>query len=213
MKCMTFIVLANVLMISCSRTGKCLVAYDEIRLAEKLPVEIQQICDFSLDGYPFDLKRSDCATLLREGGVEAAVDYILCNANYSSYHLLMALRDQSPDLLNEIPLHFQAAIICHYMRYIKVFNEFDFTRSGAVESSGGSYLLSLGDVAVPYLKSNLNVNVEVVVAGTSRAMHVHENRYRVCDYCLFYLHVIDGTSFEIPDSIDQRDNLISTLCK
>jgi hypothetical protein len=141
-----------------------------------------------------------------------AKNYVIAHNDYSSYHLLMALREHAPDTYDEIPNETKAAILSSALRELIFLN--DFGRLDPQEGYDGptaKALLNTGQIAVSFLEGTLDDKKDAPLLGSEASALSRLYSFRRCDFALRYVSLLLGHSPSFSPIIGQRDQQIVTL--
>src|SRR5262249_44860644 len=85
--------------------------------------------------------------------IRSATNYVLSNPNYSSYHLLMGIREQQPESYKSIPTRTKTDVLCSALGNLMYFNDW-----GSLSHNGESAkaLIETGTEAVGALRPFLD---------------------------------------------------------
>ncbi|HTA85463.1 MAG TPA: hypothetical protein VK729_04275 [Silvibacterium sp.] len=89
---------------------------------------------------------------LAEEGLRPAVDYILNHPDFTSYHLLFALKDRSEPAFASIPAAVRARVLCSALSNLKYLNDWGHLTVSPKHGPAMSALIATGEAALPCLK-------------------------------------------------------------
>lgn len=143
--------------------------------------------------------------------MEMAAAYVKSNPDVSSYHLLMALRKQAPQVYQDIPDTTKARVLCDAFAKVDYFNDFKLLGGPEIYYNSANALVSLGKVAIPLLQKLLQDRRETLALGSIDATGSLIQRYRRCDWAYMYVVFILGRKPVLPHDLAERDKLIAEL--
>jgi hypothetical protein len=89
---------------------------------------------------------------LPEEEQSAAVDYILNHPDFTSYHLLFALKDRSEAAYNSIPATTRAGVLCSALSNLKYLNDWGHLAVSPKDGLAMTALIATGEAALTCLK-------------------------------------------------------------
>jgi hypothetical protein len=130
---------------------------------------------------------------LLNGDVPEALAYITKHADYTSYHLLTALRKFYPAFYRSVPNEEKSAILCSALRTSTALNDWgQFTPSTSVDGQSAKALLETGKVALKYLAPILDDGSPAILFGSEEATMSVIYAYRRKDFAYRYASLILG---------------------
>jgi hypothetical protein len=146
-----------------------------------------------------------------------ALEHINEHRNYTSYHLLMALRLYFPDAYKLIPDDTKAAILCSALREIHALNDWGvYTRSTAYDSESAVALLETREASLKYLALLLDDDSPATLYGSANATVSIVLKYRRKDFAFRYYSLINGvpaTFFHDPETRDIEINKLRNVLR
>ena len=143
-----------------------------------------------------------------------ADSYIQCHPDFTSYHLLLALRQQSPLAYGKVPDGVKAKILCQALSRLLCLNDFGYLEpSESYDDVAGRAIIELGAPALPRLVQLLKDKNEAPLCGSQPATLFSAFRYRRADFAYRYIMLILGRRPTFPVDPAERDKLIDELHK
>lgn len=144
--------------------------------------------------------------------VQAASAYVRQHAGVSSYHLLMALREQAPEVYATIPDVTKGRILCDALEKVASLNDFGILRpSGSHDGVAAWAIVEVGDAAISCLRALLDDRREGALFGSREAATSKMYQYRRADFAYRYLMLIIGREPTFAANPEDRDDLIDEL--
>jgi hypothetical protein len=148
--------------------------------------------------------------------------FIETHRDYRSYHLLMALRRDSPDTYKETPVEVRAAILSSALREMGLYNdwgdldpEYWAKFMTQPEKSPGCRparaLMEIGTPAIPYLVPILEDRRDAWLAGSEEATYSIDCRYRKADWAHMFISRILKVPYPFNEDPGERDKSIAKL--
>jgi hypothetical protein len=138
--------------------------------------------------------------------------YVSSHPDWTSYHILMALRDHYPASYDRLSVTTKAAVLCSALARTTVHNDWGYLDSeGSWESGSAQALLALGPSALRYLRPLLDDRTRAYLAGSKEATTSESYRYRVCDFAYNYVCLILGWPRKFDVDPKERDKEIESL--
>jgi hypothetical protein len=136
--------------------------------------------------------------------------HIKQHPDYSSFHMLMALRRHHAEEYKTVAAETKSAILADALKQAHIFNNF-----GHLDSTNdlGKEWIELGTPAINSLGQILDDKRSAPHIGSEDATMSSVYSYRRCDYAYRYIMLIRGESPAFPRSVDVRDTQIEDLKK
>ena len=152
------------------------------------------------------------AALPNDTDIVVAERYVRDHADYTAYHLLFLLHDQSPKAYEAIPADTKARVLCSALANCTLMNDWGYLApEGCQDSVSAKALLALGDAALPYLEPQLDDMREAYLFGSEEATVSFDLGYRRADFAYRYSMLILGHNPAFPGDPAERDKLIDAL--
>jgi hypothetical protein len=111
---------------------------------------------------------------------KAAVDYILNHPDFTSYHLLFALKDRSELAFDSIPPSVRARVLCSALSNLNYLNDWGHLAVSPKEGLAMTALIATGEAALPCLKPLLEDRRPAPFFGSADATVA--TQYRRADF-------------------------------
>jgi hypothetical protein len=142
---------------------------------------------------------------------KAAVDYILKHPDFTSYHLLFALKDRSEPAFDSIPASTRARVLCSALSNLKYLNDWGHLAVSPKEGLAMRALAATGDAALPCLKPLLEDRRPAPFFGSADATVAAQ--YRRADFAYHAAaRILNEKPVFAADSKD-RDHEIARLAE
>ena len=140
--------------------------------------------------------------------------YVIGHPAISSYHLLMALRDQRPRAYAQITDEIKAKVLCNAMARLAFLNDFGYLDpSESYDDMAGKAIIEVGKPALPCLVRLLEDRSEAPLSGSQPATLFAAFHYRRADFAYRHIMLILGRRPTFPADLAERDKLIGELQK
>lgn len=162
-------------------------------------------------------KAVDESSLLNEnplmaGDVPEAVAYIKKHADYTSYHLLLAVRKYYPASYKEVSTDDKVAILCSALKNSTYLNDWGILYiSDSFDGETAKAFLETGKTALKSLAVILDDDESVPLFGSKEATTSKTYAYRRKDFAYRYASLILGESPVFHADPKERDKDIETL--
>lgn len=148
------------------------------------------------------------------GQLRAAKQYVEENPDLSSYHLLLLLRQQAPDLYASISPSTKAAVLCAGLEQNRFLNDWgNLKPAGSFDRSAATALVETGKTCMPYLRRLLDDKRAAPLFGSAEATTSHVYRYRRADFAYRYAMLILKRDPDFDQDANERDRSIMGLKK
>jgi hypothetical protein len=146
-------------------------------------------------------------------GARAAAHRIRARPDASSFHLLLALRRESPETYDGLPGQLRAEVLTDALRTLSMLNDFSWMEPGGPghDWSAGRALLELGDAARAPLVALLDDDRPARLGGSEAATLSMLHDYRRADYAYRYLSKLLGRDPVFAAQPAQREAAIRAL--
>jgi len=140
------------------------------------------------------------STLLNEnplmaGDIPEALGYIKKHTDYTSYHLLLAVRKYYPSSYKDVPTDDKVAILCSALKTSTFLNDWGYlTASESFDGESSTALLELGKVALKTLEPILDDSTSAPLFGSQEATLSSGYNYRRKDFAYRYASLVLGES-------------------
>jgi len=152
------------------------------------------------------------ANPLPERDVPEALAYIRKHADFSSYHLLLALRQYYPSSYKDVPNPTQVAILCGALKNTIGLNDWGILHpSGSFDGESAQALLQTGKTALTFLTPILDNDSPAPLFGSKAATTSKIYGYRREDFAYRYASLILGKTPVFRADPKERDKDIETL--
>jgi hypothetical protein len=156
--------------------------------------------------------RSFSSTVLTPSEVVTGVQYMLSHPDYSSYHLLFAIRRDARKVYDSIPPLVRARVLASALDKYCCYDDWGDLDSPIDERSRASdVLLEVGPVAVPYLIPLLYDKTEARISGSDSATVAAMLQFRRCDYAYQFVSRLLGREVVWSRDLRVRDMEIDRL--
>jgi hypothetical protein len=150
--------------------------------------------------------------LLMRSDIPESLSYIKKHANYTSYHLLLAVRKHFPMAYKEVSNDDKAAILCSALKNTIYLNDWgSLTPSDSYDGESAKALLEIRKVALKSLTALLEDNECAPLFGSEEATLSDLYKYRRKDFAYRYVSLILGHSPAFRADSKERDKDIETL--
>lgn len=144
----------------------------------------------------------------------AAADYIKHHRDYTSYHLLFALRTRALQRYKDLPNSVKASVLVSALQHISYLNDWGLLLpSGSHDGMPVSALLELKEDAIAPLKAVLDDQREARHFGSQASATSIGLRYRRCDFAYRYLSLLLGRSPVFHPNPEVRNKAIARLAE
>jgi hypothetical protein len=169
---------------------------------------VKKLVGKSMENEPFGWPK---ANPLLDSDVPEALAYTKKHADYTSYHLLLALRKFYPasykDLRNEV----KSAILCSTLKNTTYFNDWGHLAPRPFDNESARAMLETGKVALKCLAPILDNDDHAPLFGSADATMSEFWGYRRKDFAYRYASLILGKSHVFRPDPQQRDKDIEIL--
>jgi len=142
----------------------------------------------------------------------AVVRQITSRPDFTSYHLLWALRQASPAMYQGLLNALKARVLADALAHVDAMNDWGYLDpSGSHDGSAAQALLSLGCAAVEPLVPLLADDRPAPLFGSEPAALSHLYRYRRKDFAYRYLSLLTGSAPAFDADPAMRDVAIERL--
>lgn len=192
--------------------GGVIVVINASRGAERLTPNVQKLVDESTKKKAIEESRLLVANPLLDSDVREALAYIRSHVDYSSYHLLLALRKYYPGVYKKISSEEKSAILCSALNNTICLNDWGVLKArDSFDDQSAKALLETGKVALKYLAPMLDNDSPALLSGSQEAFTSEVYGYRRKDFAYRYASLILGKSPVFRDDPKQRDKDIEAL--
>jgi hypothetical protein len=148
---------------------------------------------------------------LGEDEVSAATDFVLEHPDFTSYHLLFALKDRAESRYASIPARVRAEVLCSALANLTYLN--DWGHLAVVPKAGPAMraLVATGDAALRCLGPMLEDGRHAPFFGSADATIA--SQYRRADFAYHAAASILGEKPAFAPSAEQRDREIAALAE
>jgi hypothetical protein len=152
------------------------------------------------------------ASPLPESDVPEALAYIRKHRDFSSYHLLLALRQYYPASYKDVPNPTKSAILCGALKNMTAFNDWgNLAPSGSYDQESAQALLETGKTALRCLTPILDDGTPAPLFGSKSATTSKIYGYRRKDFAYRYASLILGKTPVFRADPKERDKDIEVL--
>lgn len=151
---------------------------------------------------------------------EAIVETILhleTTPDYTSYHLLLSLRQQYPDHYAEVSSDVKARILCSSLAHFTNFSDWGYLEpTESYDGEAARALLYTGADALPFLLPVLDDKTRVWLEGSVEGTLSKRYQYRRCDFAYRYACLILQRPVRFSTDPATRDSdirLLQEQCK
>ena len=132
--------------------------------------------------------------------------------DYTSYHLLLALREKHKEAYKKVAADDKAAILCSALASLVYFNDWGYLHPREpYDGEAAGALVEVGKPAIPYLKQLLGNREPAPCFGSEIAPVSYLYQFRRADFAYRYLSLILGRSPTFHRRIADRDRDIAAL--
>ena len=143
---------------------------------------------------------------------EAAEAHIRLYPDWTSYHVLLVLRQDHPSTYARIPLGTRAAVLCSALAIVRDMNDWGYLdESGSYEGDAGKALLEVGPAALSHLRPLLDDRNAAWLSGSKEATMSGIYQYRRADFAYNYACLILGWPRMFDRDPKERDKEIEQL--
>lgn len=162
-----------------------------------LPNSIQALVEQAKLKKGYGLFRFLEKNTLPDHDLPKAIWFLNKNQDYTSYILLMVIRQHHPDSYKQIPGRVRAKILCSALSNLYNINEWGYIgpKGDDYDNELAKALLETGNAAIPFLIPILNDDSSAPAAGSKAATMSSVYSYRRNDFAYRYICLIRG---EIP---------------
>ncbi len=144
--------------------------------------------------------------------VNDAAKYVQERPDFSSFHLLMALRDQAPGAYSAIPDATKARVLCDALAKETYLNDFGYLHpSEPFDGEAARAILAVGRPCLPFLGNLLSNRQKAPLFGSEGATMSEIYDYRRADFAYRYIVLILGLEPTFAPDSPERDGLITDL--
>ena len=147
---------------------------------------------------------------LMDRDVPEALAVIKKHPDYTSYHLLLALRRYYPKTYKDVPNADKAAILCSALKNSEFLNDWG-NPHGSYDDTSAKALVELGKDALGSLRPILDDATEAPLWGSKEATVSEVYQFRRKDFAYRYASLILGESPVFHADPKERDKDIETL--
>ena len=149
---------------------------------------------------------------LPAGDVAEALAYIKKHADYTSYHLLIAIQRYHRESYKEVSNDDKAAVLCSALSKITFLNDWGYLEpSGSYDGEIAKALLEIGKPALKYLAPILADGKAAPLYGSESATISHIYKFRRKDFAFRYASLILGEKPAFHRDLKDRDRDIEAL--
>jgi hypothetical protein len=165
--------------------------------AEEHPANVKKLIEDSAQKYMIEQVHLLRANPLLDSDLSDALAYIKKHGDYTSYHLLLALRKYYPVSYKNIPNEDKVAILCSTLQNTIGFNDWGVLQPNLpadpyFDGPSAKALLETGKIALKSLEPILDDNRPAILDGSEAHMASIDDRYRRKDYAYRYASLILG---------------------
>jgi len=158
------------------------------------------------------VERWDYVNPLLDSDVPEALAHIKKHTDYTSYHLLMALRKFYASSYKDVPNENKSAILCSALTKTTGLNDWgNLGPSGSYDDESAEALLATGKAALKRLAPILDDASEAPLFGSEAATMSDVYRYRRKDFAYRYASLLLGKSPVFRAEPKERDQDIEAL--
>jgi hypothetical protein len=144
--------------------------------------------------------------------VPEALAHIKANRDYTSYFLLLLLRQDYPDSYGKIPKKDKAAVLCSALKNATSLNDWGHLGGGAAyDYNSAKALTEIGKDAIEFLLPLLDDKADALHWGSKAATISFASKYRRCDFAYRYTLLILERQPEFHRDLADRDKDIAEL--
>jgi len=149
---------------------------------------------------------------LTPDAIAEAVTHIQECKDYTSYHLLIALRLHHPEAYKNISHANKAAILCSALQNLVFLNDWGvLLPSGSYDDESAKALLETGKNSIPFLLPLLDVEDAAPLWGSKEATISHVYKFRRNDFAYRYAMLVLGEAPVFHDETGERNKAIAAL--
>jgi hypothetical protein len=149
---------------------------------------------------------------LSAADIREAVQLITGTPTHRSFHLLMALRRDAPDVAATVAPEVQAAVLAEALAHQRFLNDFGYLDpGGSCDGPAGRALRATGSAALPVLAPVLVDLGPAPLLGSEEATLSHLYGYRRCDFAYRYAMLALGEEPPFQSDPVRRDQDLRTL--
>jgi hypothetical protein len=185
---------------------------NEPACGNNVPPSVRKLIDESMNKNAICETSLETINALEAKDVAEAAAYIKAHTDYTSYHLLIALKTNYPTAYKDIANDDKAAILCSTLRSTHYFNDWGYLQPH--ESDDGpsaEALLETGKAALPALTKLLEDGTRARHFGSAERTKSEAYAYRRKDFAYRYVLLILGKKPEFSGDVKQRDKAIEKL--
>jgi hypothetical protein len=183
-----------------------------IASADEPTPRIKKLVDASTEKRAFQESGLLNENPLQAGDIPEALAYIKTHADYTSYHLLLAVRKYHPASYKDVANDDKAAILCSALANSIFLNDWGYLDpSESYDGESAKALLETGKVALKSLTPMLADGKEAPLFGSEEATMSHVYKYRRKDFAARYAAVILGLTPTFSRDLKERDRDIEAL--
>jgi hypothetical protein len=184
--------------------------------AEEHSANVKKLIEDSVKKYTIEQVELLDADPLLASDLPHVLAYIKKHGDYTSYHLLFAIRKYYPASYRNIPNEDKAAILCSTLKNTIGFNDWGILQPNQpadpyADGPSAKALLETGKIALKRLEPILDDNRPAILGGSEEHMISVEHRYRRKDYAYRYASLILGKVPAFHTDPKVRDKDIETL--
>jgi len=140
---------------------------------------------------------------------QAALDYVVKNADFTAYHLLFALRDRSEALYQSIPAVVRTAVLCAALSQLTYLNDWGHLAVAPRVGAPARALVEAGAAALSRIEPVLADRRPAPFFGSADATIA--TQYRRADFAYRAAASILGRKAVFHDRVEKRDAAIASL--
>jgi len=149
---------------------------------------------------------------LIQSDIPKSLDFIKKHADYTSYHLLLAIRKYYPVSYKGIREADKSAILCSALKSSKWLNDWgSLSPSESFDGESARALLETGRAALAFLAPILNDSKDALLFGSKEATASTVYSYRRKDFAYRYASLILEHSPSFSSDVKERDKRIESL--
>jgi hypothetical protein len=162
-------------------------------------------------------KAVDEGTLLNENpltpaDMSVALKFIQANQDYSSYHLLLAVRRYHPASYKKIPSTQKAAVLCSALKHLHYLNDWGYLAPKQPhDGESATALLEEKQAAISALVPLLGDDNPAPLFGSQESTMSNKFKYRRKDFAFRYIVLLLGETPEFAPDPPERDKSIEGL--
>jgi hypothetical protein len=144
----------------------------------------------------------------------AAIRQISSHPDYTSYHLLWALRQAAPALYESLDTDLKARVFADAITHVQALNDWGYLDpAGSHDGEAARALLALGCAAIAPLKPLLRDDRPAPLFGSEPATLSNSYRYRRKDFAYRYVMLLNGDTPAFDADPAVRDAAIARLAE